>query len=740
MYERRIINSNCRNGLRYAGKISVETCYCDRSDYICDFGFHNDQAWWDSKARTHSCVKNPDFDHDPYAVPDECKPGRFYNRTRGYVKIRGDTCVDGRATVYEPERVACPMKKENEFLLVSQRQSIVRINLADPDDVEVLPLTNVNNVITLEFDVEENCVMYGDIELDKIFIQCLNGSEPRVLVEANLNSVEGMAYDWIAKTLYFVDGTTKRIDMVRVDMNYGGRMRKNVLNDKALSKPRGLAVHPAHGYLFYSDWNDKKPHIGRANMDGTDLRTFFQKPLVQWPNGISVDHIANRVYWVDAHKDFIASCDIEGKDFKKVLGELTHPFAIAVHKELMYWDDWNKKAIFFADKNTGKGLKTLRGNMTGAMDLKIFSSIQRSGTNGCSDSPCSHICVPMPVKAESDTKFRCLCPDGMKSSPGENNRCVCPDGKSEPNANGTCAQSGGSCNPEQFTCSNGLCVPMLWKCDGDDDCGDNSDEHDCEREKCTDYQFRCDNRKCVPDYWKCDFDDDCGDNSDERDCEKQHCTKEQFKCSNGQCISKKWQCDREKDCQDGSDEVDCGTNSPKCKAGEFQCPAAGGGGQCLPNTWKCDGDVDCPDKSDEENCNGQTCKDWQFHCDDGHCIFSTWQCDGEKDCQDGSDEDAETCANRTAVPTPSSGEAPLDPGPTPVFPKGECNEWMFKCSNEQCIPFWWKCDGTPDCSDSSDEVECPARGGNDADGHSGNDASGTTPASSERACSFNKFR
>ncbi len=56
--------------------------------------------------------------------------------------------------------------------------------------------------------------MYGDIQVDKIFIQCLNGSEPRVLVESELESVEGMAYDWISKTLYFVDGGRKTIELV----------------------------------------------------------------------------------------------------------------------------------------------------------------------------------------------------------------------------------------------------------------------------------------------------------------------------------------------------------------------------------------------------------------------------------------------------------------------------------------------------------------------------------------------
>ena len=31
---------------------------------------------------------------------------------------------------------------------------------------------------------------------------------------------------------------------------------------------------------------------------------------------------------------------------------------------------------------------------------------------------------------------------------------------------------------------------------------------------------------------------------------------------------------------------------------------------------------------------------------------------------------------------------------------------MFKCKSKQCIPFWWKCDGVADCSDSSDEIGC----------------------------------
>ena len=34
-----------------------------------------------------------------------------------------------------------------------------------------------------------------------------------------------------------------------------------------------------------------------------------------------------------------------------------------------------------------------------------------------------------------------------------------------------------ACNSEtEFSCSNGKCIPILWRCDFDNDCGDDSDE------------------------------------------------------------------------------------------------------------------------------------------------------------------------------------------------------------------------------------------------------------------------
>ncbi|XP_025094407.1 low-density lipoprotein receptor-related protein 2-like [Pomacea canaliculata] len=147
----------------------------------------------------------------------------------------------------------------------------------------------------------------------------------------------------------------------------------------------------------------------------------------------------------------------------------------------------------------------------------------------------------------------------------------------------------------QFKCHSGPCIPAKHVCDGDDDCGDNSDETDCviDPGTCGTGQVQCDNYKCVEVTWVCDGDDDCGDGWDERDCGGT-CNSYMFHCAAGdRCVPSSYRCDMIRDCPDGSDELNC-----ECDATHWQC----GTGRCIFHTWRCDGADDCGDNSDEVNC------------------------------------------------------------------------------------------------------------------------------------------
>eukprot|EP00057_Strongylocentrotus_purpuratus_P026506 XP_011680980.1 PREDICTED: low-density lipoprotein receptor-related protein 1 isoform X3 [Strongylocentrotus purpuratus] len=587
----------------------------------------------------------------------------------------------------------------------------------DPNYESMVPILNLQSPRAVDFYAAEDYVYYADSTNYTIGRQKLNGTHREDLLNDYITNCEGIAVDWISKNLYWTDDGSKTISVARLDGS-----RRRLLLKENFTHPRAIVVDPVDGYMYWSDWSEgvgQKARIERAFMDGRN-RTVFVNEYLQWPNGLSLDKDRGVLYWCDAFHDRISRKFLNGTGDGTVTirpqPELNHPFGITHYKDILFWSEYRTGFIYRYDTTmeTPTPVSLRKGGLV--FELKLYDANAQKGTNACSvkNGGCEHLCLPVP-----DGKV-CQCENGKKLINGtqciedpdyvrysrctkasdefecNNGRCIehtwlcdgdndCGDNTDE--THGGCYNQ--TCGPNKFQCPNNKCIPMRWTCDGDYDCGDSRDSDETHElcsghipeKTCDPDVFKCDNGRCISTSWHCDQEDDCGDNSDEKDCK--YCREGLFECANGACISITWRCDRDDDCGDGSDEVDCAYSCDN--ETQFQCHVSL---RCINIDLVCDGVQNCEDASDErEKCSFHpvVCNMHEFQCDEQRCIPETWKCDGEEDCINGTDE--YNCTN-PAVPV--------------------CREEThYKCPNEnKCIPDAWQCDGIADCQDQSDEVNC----------------------------------
>ncbi|XP_077281669.1 low-density lipoprotein receptor isoform X4 [Temnothorax americanus] len=348
---------------------------------------------------------------------DEClEPGscsQFCQNEKGSFKC---SCATGY--LKDPRNLTrCKAAEGHASLLFARRHDIRKVAL---DRQEMTAIVNNTKMATaLDFVFRTGMIFWSDISEKKIYKAPIDeGNERTVVIENDFTTSDGLAVDWIYSHIYWTDSGKDTIELA----NFEGNMRKTLIRDR-IQEPRAIALNPLEGWMFWTDWSDEA-RIERAGMDGTH-RSVIVGNDVKWPNGLTLDLIGKRVYWVDAKLNIIGSCNYDGTGRRTVLyspDSLRHPFSITTFEDYVYWTDWDKETIFKANKFTGKEVEPVTSIRTlqHPMVVHVYHPYrQPDGMNQCQavNGHCSHLCLPAPKINSRSPLLSCACPDGLRLLP-----------------------------------------------------------------------------------------------------------------------------------------------------------------------------------------------------------------------------------------------------------------------------------------------------------------------------------
>ncbi|XP_053696263.1 low-density lipoprotein receptor-like isoform X2 [Sabethes cyaneus] len=312
------------------------------------------------------------------------------------------------------DHTKCKATEGHASLLFARRHDIRKISL---DHREMTSIVNdTKSATALDFVFRTGMIYWSDVSEQRIYKAPIDeGSDKTVVVKSQTVTSDGLAVDWIYNHIYFTDIKKSTIELT----NFDGNMGKILIKDD-LEIPRAIALDPIDGWMYWTDWGTS-PRIERAGMDGTHRQVIVNYE-VKWPNGITLDLVRKRVYWVDAKLNVISSCNYDGSQRTVVLYSadyLRHPFSITTFEDYVYWTDWDKEAVFKANKFNGKDIEpvTAMHMLQHPMTIHVYHPYrQPDGTNHCQavNGHCSHLCLPAPQINSRSPKISCACPTGLK--------------------------------------------------------------------------------------------------------------------------------------------------------------------------------------------------------------------------------------------------------------------------------------------------------------------------------------
>eukprot|EP00794_Sanderia_malayensis_P008172 gene8172-9048_t len=302
---------------------------------------------------------------------------------------------------------SCRVQGGRPSLVIANRMNIIQMDTDSNKIKSLVPAKLIGGVLAVDINID-GYLYWADYVKGRINRVKVNTTDKiQSLINGKLTKAEGIAVDWIGNKLYWTNTEKQCVEVSNLDGSY-----RKVLVSSDVDKPRGIALAPSQRLMFWTDWG-KEPKIERASMDGADRKTIIHSDNLQWPNAVTVDHVSQRLYWVDRRKGYLGSSTFEGDDVRRVVtSNVQWSFGLAVFEDYVYWTQ-NTGKVFKADKTDGEHVKELQGAFFSPYMIQVYHPAAKpKGPNPCgsNNGGCAQLCL----LGTSAKKYSCACADGYQ--------------------------------------------------------------------------------------------------------------------------------------------------------------------------------------------------------------------------------------------------------------------------------------------------------------------------------------
>ncbi|XP_056143656.1 low density lipoprotein receptor a [Lampris incognitus] len=356
-------------------------------------------------------------DIDECANPDTCS--QICINQMGSYKCE---CEEGYQV--DPATKACKAIGTIAYLFFTNRHEVRKMTLDRSEYSRVIP--RLKNVVALDMNIATKELYWSDISQKKIYRAPMDtaadSTQHNVVIDSDIDAPEGIAFDWIHEKLYWTDSVRSTISVVTAD----GSRRKTVFSH-GLAKPRAIVVDPQSNFMYWTDWGTPAK-IEKGGLNGGDRMALVTDNIV-WPNGITLDLLNQRLYWVDSKLHALSSIDVQGGGRRTLIideHKLAHPLGLTVFEERVFWTDVSNNAILSANRVTGSDIRPLAEHLSSPEDIILYHNLkQPAGRDWCrvANGGCEFLCLAAPQVGSHPPKFTCACPDGMMLA-RDMRRCV----------------------------------------------------------------------------------------------------------------------------------------------------------------------------------------------------------------------------------------------------------------------------------------------------------------------------